>query len=152
NTHADSGGPAPQSGAAVPGSVPRPVPIRIRSRRRGHSKSDGLTPQRSVPFGRAHGRGGSAGDSSFLGRRGGVGWMGEGAAAPSPLPWDSFALSPFNPPTHPRGAAGVPTAVPKRAGTAGVPSKRPAAGAMPRTPDPDSWSTDNGLSSHGLAP
>src|SRR5262245_46460483 len=46
NTHADSGGPAPRSGAAVPGTVPRPVPILIRSRPRGHSKVGGLTPAR----------------------------------------------------------------------------------------------------------
>src|SRR5262245_4595515 len=43
NTHADSGGPTPQSRAAVPGSVSRPVPILVRSRLRGHSKFDGLT-------------------------------------------------------------------------------------------------------------
>src|SRR5262245_56595153 len=43
NTHADSGGPAPQGQAAVPGNKPRPVPILIRSRLRGHSKSGGLT-------------------------------------------------------------------------------------------------------------
>jgi hypothetical protein len=49
NTHADSGGPAPGNRAAVPGSVPRPVPIRIRSRHRGHSKIDGLTLSRECP-------------------------------------------------------------------------------------------------------
>src|SRR5437764_10096187 len=43
NTHADSGGPAPQNRAAVPGTVSWPVPILIRSRLRGHSKCDGLT-------------------------------------------------------------------------------------------------------------
>src|SRR5262245_66476014 len=43
NTHADSGGPAPQSKAAVPGTVSRPVPMRVRSRPRGQSKCDGLT-------------------------------------------------------------------------------------------------------------
>ena len=38
NTHADSGGSTAQGRAAMLGSVPRPVPIRIRSRTRGHSK------------------------------------------------------------------------------------------------------------------
>src|SRR5262249_41445594 len=38
NTHADSGGPAPRNRAAVPGTVPRPVPILIGSQRRGHSR------------------------------------------------------------------------------------------------------------------
>ncbi len=42
NTHSDSGGPAPRSKAAVPGDKPRPVPIRVRSPRRGQSKNGGL--------------------------------------------------------------------------------------------------------------
>src|SRR5262249_26680325 len=75
-----------------------------------------------------------------------------GGFGTEPVTLGQLRAEPVQSPTHPRRAAGVPTAVPKRAGTAGVPSKRPAAGAMPRTPDPDSWSTDNGLSSHGLAP
>jgi hypothetical protein len=49
NTHADCGGPASQGRAAVPGNLPWPVPIRIRSRHRGHSKSDWLTPRRECP-------------------------------------------------------------------------------------------------------
>src|SRR5262245_41519290 len=43
NTHADCGGPTPRGQAAVPGDVPWPVPILIRSRHRGHSKYGGLT-------------------------------------------------------------------------------------------------------------
>ena len=102
NAHADSGGPAPQNEAAVPATVPRPVPILIRSRVRGHSKSDGLTlasRQRQsvvgsrklktefllpsafcccllangVQLGRAHGRGGSSGVRSCFSGGGLVG-------------------------------------------------------------------------------
>src|SRR5262249_56886900 len=90
----------------------------------------GLTSRGRVQLGRAHGRGGSSGDSSFFGAlQWGSGGFWEGASAPSPLLWDSFALSPFHPPTHPRGAAAMGTAFQQEAGTAGVPSKRRAAGA-----------------------
>ena len=40
---ADAGGPAPQSKAAVPGTLSWPVPILVGSRLRGHSKIGGLT-------------------------------------------------------------------------------------------------------------
>ena len=49
NTHADSGGPAPRGQAAVPGNKPRPVPILIRSRSRGHSRAAGSSPPRERP-------------------------------------------------------------------------------------------------------
>ncbi len=42
NTHTDSGGPASQSRAAVPGNKPRPVLILVRSRTCGHSRIGGL--------------------------------------------------------------------------------------------------------------
>ena len=35
--------------AAVPGTASRPVPILVRSRRRGHSKATGSPPQREGP-------------------------------------------------------------------------------------------------------
>lgn len=73
NTQADSGGPALRSRAAVPGSVPRPVPILVRSQRRGHSKAAGSPSEEGLPFGRAHGRGGSSGVGSFFARRRGGG-------------------------------------------------------------------------------
>ena len=108
NTHADSGGPAPRGRAAVPGQRPGrsrysfvPGSVAMRS-------CVGLTSRGRVQLGRAHGRGGSSGDSSFIlgaALRWGSGGFWEGASAPSPLPWDSFALSPFNPPTRLRGAA-----------------------------------------------
>src|SRR5215831_7248814 len=68
NAHADSGGPAPQGQTAVPGTAPRPVPIRIRSRVRGHSKvRRALSLKGRVQLGRAHGRGGSSGELLLLG-------------------------------------------------------------------------------------
>jgi len=62
NTHTDSGGPDQKGRAAVPGNLPRQVPIPMRSQHRRHSKSDWLTPQkeRPVPIGMRqtqHGRG-----------------------------------------------------------------------------------------------
>ena len=84
--------------------------------------------------------------------RWGSGGFWEGASAPSPLPWDSFALSPFDPPTHLRGAADTDTADQTEVGTAGVPSKRPASGVAAEDTRSDSRSSDNGLSSLRLAP
>jgi len=84
--------------------------------------------------------------------RWGSGGLGEGASAPSPFSWDSFALSPFNPPTHLRGAAGTAArlrrkrARPASHQTGGLP------GLRPRTPEADWWSSDNGLSALRLAP
>src|SRR5262245_12940397 len=103
--------------AFVPGSVATRI-------------ATGSLPNESVPLGRAHGRGGSSGvsfRSSGAPRRGsGEPW--DGASAPSPFTWDSLVLSPFGP----RPTAAAPPVLHREsevAGTAGVPSKRPAAGA-----------------------
>ena len=131
NTHADSGGPAPQSRAPVPGTVSWPVPILVRARLRGQSKAAGSPPPGRVQFGTAHGRGGSSGDSSFLGAlRWGSGGPWDDASASSPYslrqPCADLVLSPDPPPGRaPRH--GPPRSV--RWGAAGVPSKRQAAGA-----------------------
>jgi hypothetical protein len=108
NTPADSGGPVPQSRAAVPGNKPRPVPIRSRSRLRGQSKFDGLTSSR--------GGSSSAGPGSRTGRvvrrslllRGAVaggrvdlGWC----SGTKPVFLGQPRADPVGPPTHRRGAA-----------------------------------------------
>ena len=156
NTHADSGGPASRAGRLCRGQRPGrsrylhvPGSVAIRS-------CDGLTSCGRVQLGRAHGRGGSSSDSSLFqaALRWGSGGPWEGALAPNPLLWDSFALSPCNPPTHLRGAAAMDTAFQlnkKRARPASHPGVG-LPGLRPRTPDSDSWSTDNGLSSLWLAP
>src|SRR5262245_59408420 len=75
NTHADSGGPAPQNRAAVPGTTSRPVPIRIRSRLRGHSKCDGLTSSRGgASLARLTGGAGRWAFPPSRGAAAGVGW------------------------------------------------------------------------------
>ena len=86
NTHADSGGPAPQSKAAVPGAAPRPVPILMRSRSRGQSKCGRLTHTLgSVPFGRASrpGRVVRRFSPFTAGTAAGVGWTLGGLSAPT---------------------------------------------------------------------
>src|SRR5262245_52889591 len=99
NTHADSGGPAPQSRAAVPGSAPWPVPILVRSRLRGHSKCDGLTSLAEGPV-RHSSRAGRVVRRFLLfpGRRGGgrvdFGMVPRHQAR---LTGDSFALIPLVP-------------------------------------------------------
>src|SRR5262249_10335690 len=154
NAHADSGGPTPRGRAAAPGTAPRPVPILIRSRRRGHSKSGGLSPQGRVPFGRAHGRGGSSGDCSLFSAalRRGSGGPWEGASAPSPFSPGQLRADPVSSPDPPPRRRQMHTADQREAGTAGVPSKRPAAGAAAQDARSDSSSTDNGLSSLRLTP
>src|SRR5271170_7472904 len=76
NTHADSGGPPPQSRAAVPGAVSRPVPILIRSRLRGQSKTTGSPPQGEGPV-RQGSRAGRVVRRAFLLFRGAVAGVGE---------------------------------------------------------------------------
>src|SRR5262249_36224925 len=103
NTHADSGGPAPRRTAAAPGTAPRPVPIRVRSRLRGHSKGDGLSAASGrVQLGTAHGRGGSSGVSSFGGRCGGgradLGWCFGTKPVITETPSRCSRLSPGPPP------------------------------------------------------
>ena len=97
DTPADSGGPALRSGAAVPGTVPQPVPMRIRSRHRGPSH-----------LRRAHGRGGSSGGPSWSGggAAAGSGGLGGGCLGTRPVYRGQLRAEPVHPPTHPRGAAG----------------------------------------------
>jgi hypothetical protein len=106
NTHADSGGPTPQSRAAVPGTVSRPVPILIRSRLRGQSKTTGSPPQGEGPV-RQGSRAGRVVRRAFLLLRGavaGVGETWEGASAPSPYYLRQPRADLVSPPTHRRGA------------------------------------------------
>jgi hypothetical protein len=107
NTHADSGGPAPQNRAAVPGTVSRPVPILVRSRLRGHSKYGGLTSASGRgQFGTAHGRGGSSGVSSFFrGAAAGVGWTLRWCFGTKPVITETASADLACPPTHRRGVA-----------------------------------------------
>jgi hypothetical protein len=111
-------------------SFPAPWPFEDR---RAHLR------QGRGQLGSAHGRGGSSGDSSFSGApRRGSGGPWDGASAPSPFTWDSFALIPLVPrPT--------PGARPGRAATACRSRARPAShqdvrmpGLRPRTPAADS--------------
>src|SRR5262249_21676977 len=111
NTHADSGGPAPQSRAAVPGTVPRPVPILIRSQLRGHSEIDGPPSSGEGPVG----LGSRAGRvvRRFLLLRGavaGVGWTWDDASASSPFSLRQPRADLACPPTHRRGVARYTTA------------------------------------------
>jgi hypothetical protein len=154
NTHADSGGPAPQSKTAVPGTRSRPVPILVRSQLRGHSKCDGLTSASGrVQFGTAHGRGGSSGVSSlFRGAAAGVGWTLGWCFGTKPVLLETASADLVRPPTHRRGVAPCTTADRWK-------RKRPAShqtvrmpGLRPRTPAADSWSTDNGVSSSRAGP
>jgi len=90
---AERGGCAGLSAPAGPDthSFPGPWPFEVAS---------GSLCKESVQLGRAHGWGGSPGDSSlFSGAafRWGSGGFWEGASAPSPFSGDSFALSPFIP-------------------------------------------------------
>jgi hypothetical protein len=108
NTHADSGGPASQGRAAVPGNLPWPVPIRSRSRHRGHSKATGSLRERSVPFGKARGRGGSSVRRLLwiTGRApAGVGRIWDGHW-PSPFSRGQRHADPVCPPTHRWSATG----------------------------------------------
>lgn len=89
---AEQGGCARDNAPAGPDthSFPAPWPFKFAT---------GSLLERSVQLGRAHGRGGSSGDCSCLraALRRGSGGPWAGASAPSPLPWDSFTLSPFVP-------------------------------------------------------
>jgi len=156
NTHADSGGPTPQGRAAVPGNKPRPVPILIRSRHRGHSKAAGSSPQGRGQLGTAHGRGGSSGDGSFFvaAARRGSGGHWDGASAPSPYslrqPRADLVSSPGPPPGR------RPVTAPRSAGQVGR-GRRPikasgCRGCGPGLTRADSWPTDIGKSSLWLAP
>ena len=97
--------------AAVPGTAPRPVPIRVRSRLRGHSRSGGLISLGERPV--RHGsRAGRVVRRSLLVRGGspaGVGRTWDGASAPSPLslrqPRADLVVSPDPPPG--RGTVGA---------------------------------------------
>ncbi len=152
NTHTDSGGLTSQGRAAVPRTAPRPVPIPVGSRSRGHSKDGGLSPWERRQFGRARGRGGSSDDLSFFHepRRGG-GRVDLGIThSVKPVSWDGFALIPFGP--RPALAPRPIRRAKQNAGTAGVPSIRQAAGVAAQDMPSDSWSRDNGMSSQGLAP
>jgi hypothetical protein len=106
--------------------VPDTVAIQKRLARppRGASRSARLT--------------GGAGRQAILLRFTGRGPAGVGRTwdghKPSPLPWDSFALSPMRPPTHRRTAARSWATAIDEAGAAGVPSKRLVAWALPDLP------------------
>ena len=81
-------------------------------------RASGSLLERGVQLGRAHGRGGSSGDCSCSRQRCGGGRVDFGRVPRhgTRLPWDSCALSPFDPPTHLRGAALIHTAVQKKGG------------------------------------
>jgi hypothetical protein len=127
-------------------SFPAPWPFEVAA---------GSLPGGGVPFGRAHGRGGSSGDASWSGA---ALWRGSGglwdvASAASPLPWDSVTLSPLVPRPTPAAPRVVHTAVPRRSGHGRRPIQASGCRGCGRGhPNTDSWSTDNGLSSLGLAP
>jgi hypothetical protein len=107
NTHADSGGSASQGRAAVPGNLPWPVPILIRSQQRRHSKATGSLLERSVPLGTAGGWGGSSGRSLlWITGRGlaGVGRTWDGHWPERRFSRGQLTLIPFFPPTHRRTA------------------------------------------------
>src|SRR5262249_18285183 len=100
NTHADCGGSASKGQAAVPGNLPWPVPILIRSRRRGHSKATGSLRERSVPLGKARGRGGSSGRILLWITGRGLAGVGRTLGWPVAKPvthWDSVTLIPSVP-------------------------------------------------------
>ena len=132
NTPADSGGPTPAgpggcagvSAPAGPDTHPFPGPWPFES-------AAGSPLERGVPLGRAHGRGGSSGDASdfWAALRRGSGGPWEGASAPSPFYLGRPRADPVRSPDPPPRRRGERTTVRKYAGTAGVPSKRPAAGA-----------------------
>ncbi len=133
NTHADSGAPAPRGQAAVPGTRPSRsrysfVPgFAAIQERRAHLL------QGRVQFGKAHGWGGSSGDSSFLAAavRRGSGGLWDDASASSPHSWRRpRGRSRFvpRPASGPRPVGG-PSRFTGKAEAAGVPSSRRAAGA-----------------------
>jgi len=106
NSHADSGGPAPQGQAAVPGTGPRPVPILMRSPARGHSRSGGLTSPREGPVRPGSRRGRVVRRCLLLFRGGGpagVGRTWDGASAPSPQQWRRPRADLVWPPDPPPG-------------------------------------------------
>jgi len=143
---AEQGGCAGDSAPAGPDTYtfPAPWPFEV---------SSGSPPEGGVQFGRAHGRGGSSGDSSFFrGAAVGVGRTLGGCFGTEPVPVDSFVLSPFVP--RPTSAALWCTDTAIRNNWA-RPASHPAGGLPglpPKTPDTDSRSSDNGLSSLGLTP
>jgi hypothetical protein len=109
NTHADSGGPAPQSRAAVPGTASRPVPIRIRSRLRGHSTIGGLTSAKGgASLARLTGGAGRPAMPSCSGAlRRGSGGPWDGASAPSPYSRRQPRADPVSSPDPPPERAPV---------------------------------------------
>lgn len=135
NTPADSGGPAPQDRAAVPGNLPRPVPILMRSQHRCHSKSDWLIPRKECPVrpGWRLGRIVRANSSLDQGRHPPVGREDVGWPQAKPvIHWDSVTLIPICPPTHRRMATCFCDHRGRNSGgAAGVPSKRQDAWAVP---------------------
>jgi hypothetical protein len=155
NTHADSGGPAPQGQAAVPGAVSRPVPILIRSRPRGPSKTGGLISSGERPV--RHGSRAGRVVRRFLlvgaAARRGSGGLGMVLRHQARTHGDSLALISFRPPAHRlgHGPVGPPRSVRKQ-GAAGVPSNRRAAGAAAEDTATGSWPSDSKVSSLWLAP
>ena len=155
NTHADSGGPAPWSKAAVPGNTPRPVPILIRSPLRGQSnKRRAHLRQGRGQLGKARDGGGSSGDCSFLGPRSEGGRVDVGMAPRRQARTTGDGLAPISlrPPTCLRAAAGPPRTI-KKSGR----GRRPFQASGCRGYDQghtgaDSWSNDNGMSSLWLTP
>jgi hypothetical protein len=71
----------------VPGNLPWPVPIHMRSQLRRHSKTTGSLPKRSVPLGSADGWGGSS--RRFLRDSRVAVWRGSGGR------WDGQKPSPL---------------------------------------------------------
>ena len=150
----------------TPAARPREVGRLCRGQRPGRSRyafvpdavairrSTGSLPQGRVQLGRAHGRGGSSGDSSFSwALRRGSGGFWESASALNPLTLGQLRLIPFNPPTHLRGAARTDTADQKVSGRGRRPIKAAGCRGCGRGhPIGLAWSTDNGLSSLRLAP
>src|SRR5262249_10740412 len=133
NTHADSGGPAPQGQAAVPGPSPgrsryASVPSSVAIQR-----ATGSPPPREGPVRHGSRVGRVVRRFLLLRVRGlaGVGRTWDGAWAPSPYslrqPRADLVLPPAPPPG--RGSAGGLPRSARESGTAGVPSKRRAAGA-----------------------
>ena len=111
NTHADSGGPAPQNRAAVPGSAPRPVPILVRSRPVAIRSAAGSPPRaEGASLARLTGGAGRRAFPPSWGAAAGVGWTWDGASAPSPFSLRQPRADLVCPPTHRRGVARCATA------------------------------------------
>jgi hypothetical protein len=104
NSHADSGGPASQGQAAVPGNLPWPVPILLGSQQRRHSKYDWLAPQRERPVrhGWRLGRIVRANTPVLCGSRSGGGREDMGWPLAKPVFLGQRYADPVCPPTHRR--------------------------------------------------